>query len=466
MRVFEIITILSVLGIIIDRMIRRNRSHPIWGYGIAIPAVLHIVLEGARWQMFGIYAIVILIIFCHAFADLKKSKKALVLKKWPYIVGISIALLSLLLIYLFPVKDMIKPTGPYNVGTMTYDLSNNSRIELYGERKGDSRKIRIQLWYPTNDDITGDIAPWIEDGTIVPRGYIKEYNAPSFLFDQITLIDSNSHMDAPLRNDIPKMPVVIISHGWTGFRNLHTDLGELFASMGYIAISIDHTYGSIGLVFDDGETATVDPGALPDRDKTDSFLTYAGNLVDTYSKDTKDVIDHLIYLNNWSNIFKGHIDLELIGVIGHSTGGGGVVKQAIENPMVDAVIGLDPWVEPIGEEMLEEGLNQPAMFFRSTSWVGGINEDYIKILVGNESSEISSYEIAGSQHSDFSMLYQMGPLPGILGISGELNGFESAEIQQAFIANFMNHYLLEEDDKTSSLLNDYESVSEVKYDGK
>jgi hypothetical protein len=262
------------------------------------------------------------------------------------------------------------------------------------------------------------------------------------------------------------MPVVIISHGWTGFRNLHTDLGELFASIGYLAISIDHTYGSIGLVFDDGETATVDPNALPDRDKTDSFLIYAGNLVDTYSKDVGLVIDHLTYLNQHSNIYKGHIDLELIGVIGHSTGGGGVIKQAMENSMIDAVIGLDPWVEPIGKDMLAEGLNQPALFFRSSSWVGGINEDYIQILVDNETSDISSYEIAGSQHSDFSMLYQMGPLPDLLGISGELNGYKSAEIQQAFIANFMNHYLLGEDDKTTLLMNKYDAVFGIKYEEK
>ncbi len=466
MRIFEIITILSVLLITIERMIRRSHPHPVWEYGIVIPAILQIVLEGVRWQMFGVYAIVICILFCHVIADFRKTKKALAIKKWPYIIGISITLLSLLLLFLFPVKDMRKPIGSYNVGTMTYDLTDDSRIELYGERKGDARKIRIQLWYPTNDDITGGIAPWIKDGRIVPRELIKEYTVPSFVFDHLTLIDSNSHIDAPLGNDISMMPVVIISHGWTGFRNLHTDLGELFASMGYLAISIDHTYGSIGLVFDNGETATADPEALPDRDKTDSFLTYAGNLVDTYSKDTGYVIDHLTYLNNQSNIFKGHIDLDLIGVIGHSTGGGGVVKQAMENTMIDAVIGLDPWVEPIGEEMLAEGLHQPAMFFRSTSWVGGINEDYIKILVGNESTEISSYEIAGSLHSDFSMLYQMGPLPGILGISGDLNGYKSANIQQAFIANFMNHYLLGEADKTSSLMNDYESVSEVKYGGK
>ena len=463
MRIFELITIVTVLVVIIERMMRSRRTPPIWEYGIVVPVVLQIIIEGQRWQMYGIYLIIVCIVFCHIKADLTASKKSMHMKRWIYITGIFMGVLTLVLLVLFPVNDMQKPIGPYKVGTLTYDLTDESRTELYGDREGDARKIRIQMWYPANSDSKGPKAPWIQDGTIVPRQLLEGYNVPTFLYDNITLISSNSYVDAPLDSSISKMPVVIISHGWTGFRNLHTDLGEMFASMGYLAISIDHTYGSIGLVFDDGSEATVDRNALPDRDKTDSFLTYAGNLVDTYSKDAGMVLDHIVYLNDQSDFFKGRIDLERVGVIGHSTGGGGVVKQAIENPMIDVVIGLDPWVEPIGEGMLSYGLSQPAMFFRSSSWTGGINEDYIKILTGNESADITSYEITGSKHQDFSMLYQMGPIPGILGISGEPKGFESAAIQQAFIANFMNHWLLDEEDKTDSLMSEHELVFKVNY---
>ena len=349
MRVFEIITVLSVLGIIIERMMRSRRTPPIWEYGIVIPVVLQIIIEGQRWQMYGIYLIIVCMVFCHIKADLKASKKSMHMKRWIYITGIFMGVLTLVLLVLFPVNDMQKPIGPYKVGTLTYDLTDESRTELYGDREGDARKIRIQMWYPANSDSKGPKAPWIQDGTIVPRQLLEGYNVPTFLYDNITLISSNSYVDAPLDSSISKMPVVIISHGWTGFRNLHTDLGEMFASMGYLAISIDHTYGSIGLVFDDGSEATVDRNALPDRDKTDSFLTYAGNLVDTYSKDAGMVLDHIVYLNDQSDFFKGRIDLERVGVIGHSTGGGGVVKQAIENPMIDVVIGLDLVVNRLGD---------------------------------------------------------------------------------------------------------------------
>ena len=463
MRLFESILLISVAAMLVIRMVRRNRPYSLWEYFVLLPALMQIAFEGPRWQMYGLYAMVLLMVSLHIINDLMKIKPYIPYKKWHSITGIIIVLISLLLLVLFPVRDLRKPVGPYAVGTMSYDLTDESRTELYGDRKGESRKIRIQLWYPTNDDALGEVAPWIEDGTIVPRGLMKRFNAPFFVYDHITLIDSNSTTDAPLRDDIQSMPVVIISHGWTGFRNLHTDLGEMFASMGYLAISIDHTYGSVGLVFDDGETAPLDSMALPQRGDDDSFSEYAGNLVGTYSGDTGTVINHLAYLDAFSDIFKGHINMDLIGVIGHSTGGGGVVKQAIENPMIDAVVGLDPWVEPIGEEMLTSGMSQPALFFRSSTWADGINDDYIRILYGSDSSHISSYEISGSKHQDFSMLYQMGPVPRLIRISGDTKGYLSADIQQKFIANFMNYILLGSEDNTESLLDEYESVTKIDY---
>jgi len=465
MRIFETITILLVLGIMVERIMRFNRPFPLIEYAVVIPAVLHIILEGARWQMFGIYAVIVLMILTGILNLTFFRKYSLPNRKWTYIAGIAITVFSLMLVIAFPVKNIPEPTGPYNVGTTTYDLNDESRIEIYGDRKGDTRKFRVQLWYPTDSDEKGDIAPWIEDGTVVPENLMSRYGVPPFIYNHITLADSNSYKNAPLSSEVSMIPVVVISHGWTGFRNLHTDLGELFASMGYLAIGIDHTYGSIGLVFEDGDEAPLDPSALPGRDETDSFYDYAQKLVDTYSEDTGFVLSHIKYLNDSSDLFRGKIDLEHIGVIGHSTGGGGVVKQAMQNPDVSAVVGLDPWVEPIGMEMLSDGLDQPALFFRSTSWTGGINDDFISVLAANASSHITSYEISGSKHQDFSMLYHMGPLPRLLGMQGDLYGYESASIQQSFIYNFLNHHLKGAADGTDNLMNQYESVFEVEYPG-
>jgi pimeloyl-ACP methyl ester carboxylesterase len=232
------------------------------------------------------------------------------------------------------------------------------------------------------------------------------------------------------------MRIIIISHGWTGFRNLHSDLAELFASNGFLVASVDHTYGSVGrLVLN--HIVALNQGI----------------------KDTNIGID--FGQGDDITIFKERLNLEQIGVIGHSTGGGGVVKLALTDDRVKVVIGYDPWVEPIGTQMLEKGLKQEAMFFRSTSWVGGINEAFIKILALNESASLRIYEIEGSKHQDFTMLYQFGPIPEWIGISGALGGQASADIIQDFSLQFMEKYLLDKPSDIDTLDAEYDDVFEV-----
>jgi predicted dienelactone hydrolase len=47
-------------------------------------------------------------------------------------------------------------------------------------------------------------------------------------------------------------PVLIFSHGLTGFRNQNTFEVEELASHGYIIVGIDHTYDAAATIFTDG----------------------------------------------------------------------------------------------------------------------------------------------------------------------------------------------------------------------
>lgn len=494
MRIFELITILCTIIVLMIQLLSKRRDGRVFVLLMMGSLIYHVLVEGSRWQMYGVYLMdLILIAFAikrlSVLSGGQPSRRQLSLK-WPRVMGLILSILSVVLLILMPVSNMIEPAGSFKVGTTTFDLVDPDRLEIYGDDQDINRKIRVQMWYPTDDDYSGSISPWIEDGTIVPRGLLKVFGMPFFLMDHTKLVSSNSFVDAPISRQVDTLPIVVISHGWTGYRNLHSDLGEMFASLGYLAISIDHTYGSVGLTFEDGQAVSFDPEALPDRDSSEDFLEKASALVDTYAKDDQLVLDFLEALQagtydtyelmtdgmvfNDQVSFKGparglsvieslqgKLNLDLIGVIGHSTGGGGLVKLAIGDQRIKAVIGLDPWVEPIGEALLESGFSQPALFFRSSQWAGGINDDYVKILALNENNDISIYEIAGSHHQDFSMLYQFGPMPELIGISGDLPGKESAAIQQDFIGQFMNMQLLGEQGDMNALAEDYDQVSQV-----
>ena len=47
-----------------------------------------------------------------------------------------------------------------------------------------------------------------------------------------------------------------------------------------------------------------------------------------------------------------HIDLGLVGVYGHSTGGGAAVRFCLSDERCKAVLGMDAWVEPVPDRVI------------------------------------------------------------------------------------------------------------------
>ena len=236
--------------------------------------------------------------------------------------------------------------------------------------------------------------------------------------------------------------MVIISHGWRGFRNLHTDFAEELASQGFFVVSIDHTYGSVATVFSDDDVAYLNLDALPERETTPNFLEYANDLVNTYAYDVIATIDYLEIINN-SN-YDGLLDLSKIGLLGHSTGGGGDVTAALLDDRVDAIIGLDAWVEPIETTLVNQPLTIPSLFLRSGQWETGFNNTNLFQLVNNSSESSYLYQIDGTTHYDFSMVYMYSPLTRLIGFTGSVKGDYLNDILETMIVDFFNQTLRNE----------------------
>jgi hypothetical protein len=417
MRTFEIILGIVTLGVAIYSLYngRKKDNRNYYALILLVPLMaVHVFVEGIRWQMYGVYAYCVYLFL--RFVYLRKKRLSIGesgQRKWTATIGLISVILSIGLSLLFKMNDMPKPTGSYEVGTVSLDLVDDSRLELYGDTVGKPRKIRIQFWYPIDEHSKKQRVPWFADGVDVAREVPKEADFPGFIMENAALIPSNSYADANVSKAEKKYPVVLLSHGWTGFRNLHTDFGEMLASHGYIAIAMDHTYGSIATVFDSGELVTLDRSALPLREETPDFLTYADKLVTTYAYDSRLVLNFLENLTS-DSLFYQRIDFEKIGALGHSTGGGGVVKLGLEDSRIKAVFGLDAWVEPIGHDALNQGLAIPSLFIRSESWEEGFNNAYLKTLIDNSIAKTDTYQINGSNHLDFTMLYMYQPYTNIL----------------------------------------------------
>ncbi len=377
---------------------------------------------------------------------------------------IAVIAVSAALLYGFamPVRDMPEPTGPAAVGTVVYDLTDTSRRERYAREKPlPHRTIRLQLWYPaveppareagSRKPASAESNPWMIDGRRQVRAIVANHGFPSFLWDHTLLMDSNSYREAAATDDEPPagLPVVIISHGWRGYRGLHADIAEELASAGYLVAAADHSYGAAAVVLDDGRVLSSRPDILPDRESTDRFLEYAERLVRTFAEDDRFILDHLERVDAgragqgppFLSTLEGRIDLTRTAAVGHSTGGGAAVYLALTDSRVDAVLGLDAWVEPIGSERLTRSpFKTPALFLRSEEWTGHPNNEYLRRFV-DHAKNAELYQTQGTTHEQFTMLYMYAPAARWIGFLGSVDPAAFAAFQRRTARSFVQRHL-------------------------
>lgn len=400
--------------------------------------IIHAAFGKPRWQIIPIYVSIGIYFLSVILINTDLINLANNIEKWILGIIIFLIFISVVSLIILPLDKIPVPSGNYLIGTKSYDLVDTSRKAVYSDELDKNRKIKFQVWYPTDAKNEYEKGKWIEDGYVVTRQLAKSMHLPFFVLDHTALIKSNSYKDTPISSDFEKYPIVIISHGWLGFRELHTDFAEELASNGYIAISIDHTYGSQGVKFENGDVAYLKEEALPDADSTSNFAKHAKKLVETYGKDVISVLDELEVLNK-SEDFREKLDLSRIGLLGHSTGGGGDVYASLKDNRVKAVLGLDAWVIPIESEFKEFQLSIPSRFIRSNQWASFPNNKSIKSLVGN-SVDSKLLQIDGTRHVDFTMAYMYSPISKLVGFLGDLENRKASKIQRDFILSFFDEY--------------------------
>ncbi len=408
---------------------------------LVVTLVIHILIGQIRWQLYPLYGGLFLLLLTLVFSFIKGNQIMHVMKKAIFGVSLVLFIVSIISMLIFPVYAVPTPSGPYLIGTESFVIEDHSRLEIYGDRSNEFRQFKIQLWYPAETTDGYERAPWLEDGIDIARGLSQDNNLPFFALDHTAETPSNAYLNAPISSALEQYPVIIISHGWRGFRNLHTDMAEELASIGYFVVAIDHTYGSVATVIND-TVIYLDKSALPWRDSTPDFLDYANRLVNTYAGDIVSTLDFLELMNqDVVSRFNQTMDLNTIGLLGHSTGGGASVSVGLNDARIDAIIGFDAWVEPIQETDISQGLNIPTLFLRSQTWETGPNNVTLKSLIEFSPVTPKLYQIDGTTHTDFTMIYMYSPLTKVIGFSGDLEGEYLNHMLKQMVTDFFNNQL-------------------------
>lgn len=369
-----------------------------------------------HWAMIGLSGLAVLIFACSAF-----------------------------LAWALPIPKIPAPTGLLPVGTFTLHVKDPSRLEVYTEDPADTREILLQVWYPAKPAKGQRPIPWLSDLDIFAPQIAAYLGLPSFILGHLAEVQSHSYENTRAAGDHDRFPVLIYSHGWTGFRRVAQNQCEELASHGYVVAAPEHTYGSMAAVFPDGRVALNNPKAMPPAEPKDARQKGIELLVDTYAGDLRLAMDELYKLHAGilPSPLAGRLDLSRIGLWGHSTGGGAITEVALSDPRVKAAAGLDPWVEPVSPELRSVRVEKPYLAIRCEAWLleRDTNNEILNEILPHFGGIVYDLYLANARHADFTLAPLLSPLMHFTGQTGRIDAHRALQVVDAALVAFFDQHL-------------------------
>ena len=396
--------------------------------------LIHLGIEGYRWQMIPLYLLMILILISSLLkVDFNTTTSILTF----ILLAASTALPILL-----PVPIIPKPRGQLQIGTTTFALTDNSRKELYSG-KVEPRRIMIQVWYPANPKATDRPSPWMTNAKIFAPAISSFIGLPSFFLDHLALVKIPAYQEAQPVPSNTGYPVILFSHGWNGFNAQNTGQALELASHGYVVIGIQHTYGAVATVFPDGTIAYSNPNTLPDDSvPTDEYEITARILVSQWAGDLGFTLDYIEQQNmDPKSPFFNLLDLTKVGAYGHSTGAGAAIEFCGIDARCKALLGMDPFMRPVSAEVIDSGTSQPAFFMFSQIWKddkASRNNELFSKYYAHLPKDTRVVFIENTAHYDFADIPLLSPIAPQLGLKGSINGQRVIKIIVDYLLSFFD----------------------------
>lgn len=122
--------------------------------------------------------------------------------------------------------------GTFAVGVKTLEITHPDQLDVQNFSLSADRSLMLEVWYPlanSNEDANRVLAIY-EDQTRLGKAFSLQGRA-----------FRDAAMSAPQAENTSRFPLVVLSHGYTGYRSIMFYLGEHLASHGYVVAAIDHT---------------------------------------------------------------------------------------------------------------------------------------------------------------------------------------------------------------------------------
>ena len=282
--------------------------------------------------------------------------------------------------------ELPEPSGQHPVGVTELHLVDPNRPDPWV--KGQPRELMISIWYPASREAGLDSArdrgresslesdrdqeaPYMLPGV---ADYYDQHVLPTIGLDpgRVDLAGIRTHAwpDAPVAGSDEGWPVILYSPGASVPRSFGTVNVMELASRGYIVATMDHTYEAAAVQFPDGRIVTE---ILPEL-SVETVLKIMEIRVD----DVRFVLDQLAELAKGMNPDQGRkalpeglretLDLNRVGIFGHSAGGATAAQAMYEDARIDAGIDMDGTMGYMPDHPLPvavNGLGRPFMLMHS-----------------------------------------------------------------------------------------------------
>ena len=255
--------------------------------------------------------------------------------------------------------------GPFPIGFVVRPFVDDARPEVATTDAADHRTLPTVVWYPAGEEARKQAKSTYADYfTPALQGALAALAPAGFL-----ATSSDSVRDASVAADGP-FPLIVFSHGNGGLGVQSFFLTEYLASHGYIVVCPDHTGNALLTELPDGQT--VSQGAngysvaqsATDRPADVTFLVDAMGKLGDADPDGR---------------FTGKVDLEHIGITGHSFRGLTTLLVMEQDPRFDVGAPMAPAAPATSV------IDRPVMDFTAT-------EDH---TVQNAATETNYASLAG-----------------------------------------------------------------------
>jgi dienelactone hydrolase len=360
MSILDTLLIVSALTAALWWAVSRHRRAAVleaFSFAAASLAVLTPALEDMRWQLVPWQVLAVAVAAAAALRRWRPGRS----RRWRRVIarsllvaGLAAAGVALLTAF---VPALPEPAGPHKVGSEIFRWTDGQRLETLTANPSDHRQVIAQAWYPS-DASKGRAVPYFEAQGHLP-GAIG--GIPSFMFGSFGSVATHATLGTPVSTAQKTWPVLLFSPGLSLPREMYSALCADLASRGYVVVALSEPYESAVSVLARGQV--VGQATHPDLIGPPPHPALE-RLIDLRAADSSFALDQLSRLAQLepSSPLAGHLDLEHVGIAGHSLGGATAIQVMAGDRRFKVGVNLDGKL--FGREP-EARLDRPFLWIQS-----------------------------------------------------------------------------------------------------